>query len=220
MVPRMRSLRLHLSYANVMSTIAVFLALGGVTWAATQLPRNSVGTAQIKKNAVTGAKVKNGSLTSSDLKKGTLRAGPAGASGAAGAAGPTGAKGDTGAPGPAASNNAYTASAPGFPLLVVGSSFGPVVTTPTMPAGTYTLAARANVIGGGGVKNTLICSLENDAAQNFSVASGDVFPLSMASATTLAAPGTVVLSCSKSAGSPQIAQATIIATRVTTLTGG
>jgi len=60
--------RTRLTYANVMSTIAVFLVLGGATaFAATQLAKNSVGSAQIKKNAVTAAKVKNAAITSAKL---------------------------------------------------------------------------------------------------------------------------------------------------------
>ena len=42
----------RLSYANVMSTIAVFVALGGSSYAALKLPRNSVGSAQIRNGAV------------------------------------------------------------------------------------------------------------------------------------------------------------------------
>jgi hypothetical protein len=63
----------RLSYANVMSSIAVFLVLGGGTaFAATKLAANSVGTKQLKRNAVTGAKVRNRSLTGADIKPGTL----------------------------------------------------------------------------------------------------------------------------------------------------
>jgi hypothetical protein len=50
-------LRGKLTYANVMATVAVFVALGGASYAATELPRNSVGTAQIKEAAVTPAKL-------------------------------------------------------------------------------------------------------------------------------------------------------------------
>ena len=50
-------LRARLSYANVMSTIAVFAALGGGAYAAVKLPAGSVGRAQLKANAVTSAKV-------------------------------------------------------------------------------------------------------------------------------------------------------------------
>jgi hypothetical protein len=57
----------HLSYANVVATMALFVALGGGAYAAINLPKNSVGAKQIKKNAVSGRKVKNRSLTGADL---------------------------------------------------------------------------------------------------------------------------------------------------------
>ena len=47
-----RRLRCHLSYANVMATVAVFVALGGGAYAATALPRGSVGRAQLRDHAV------------------------------------------------------------------------------------------------------------------------------------------------------------------------
>jgi hypothetical protein len=56
--------RPKLSYANVMSTIAVFIALGGTSYA---VARNSIGTAQLKTNAVTSAKIKNGTVATGDL---------------------------------------------------------------------------------------------------------------------------------------------------------
>jgi hypothetical protein len=64
---RLAALRKHLSYANVIATIALFAALGGGAYAAITLPKNSVGQKQIKKNAVTGKKVKNRSLTGADV---------------------------------------------------------------------------------------------------------------------------------------------------------
>jgi hypothetical protein len=60
-------LRKHLTYANVMASLGVFLALGGGAYAATTLQKNSVGPKQIRKNAVTGKKVKNRSLTGADV---------------------------------------------------------------------------------------------------------------------------------------------------------
>ncbi len=69
----MKRLRGKLTYANVVSTIALFVAVGGATaFAATHLAKNSVGTAQLKANAVTGAKVKNGSLSGTDVNAATL----------------------------------------------------------------------------------------------------------------------------------------------------
>lgn len=87
-----------LSYANVMSTLAIFVALGGVSWAAIKLPRSSVGTAQLKANAVTSAKVKNGTLVAGDFKAGVL-SGTIGLQGEPGLQGPPGARGQSGQPG-------------------------------------------------------------------------------------------------------------------------
>ena len=68
----MGSMHRHFTYANVMATIAVFIALGGASYAATQLPKKSVGTKQIKNNAVTTAKIKDGAVTQSKLAPGAL----------------------------------------------------------------------------------------------------------------------------------------------------
>ncbi len=51
-----------------------------------------------------------------------------------------------------------------------------MVTTPTLPAGSYVVNARANLIGGGGVSNSLICSVLDDAAQGITVVSGAMLP--------------------------------------------
>jgi hypothetical protein len=63
-----KQIRSRLTYANVMSSIAVFLVLGGAAVAATQLPKNSVGTKQLKKNAVTAAKIKKNAVTTAKIK--------------------------------------------------------------------------------------------------------------------------------------------------------
>jgi hypothetical protein len=54
--------RRHVSAPMVLSLIALFIALGGVGWAATQLPPGSVGTSQIQKNAVTFRKIHPGAV--------------------------------------------------------------------------------------------------------------------------------------------------------------
>jgi hypothetical protein len=65
-------MRPRLTYANVMATIAVFIALGGASYAALKIPKSSVGAKQLKKNAVTTAKVKNEAITAAKVRKGTL----------------------------------------------------------------------------------------------------------------------------------------------------
>ncbi|HEY2334749.1 MAG TPA: hypothetical protein VGH58_07080 [Solirubrobacterales bacterium] len=69
----MRRLRGKLTYANVVSTLCLFLLLGGgAALAATQLPKNSVGTQQLKNGAVTATKVKPGALSGDDINAATL----------------------------------------------------------------------------------------------------------------------------------------------------
>ncbi len=64
------------TYANVVSTLCLFLLLGGASaLAATQLAKNSVGTKQIKKNAVTAAKIKNAAVTTSKLADSAVTSG-------------------------------------------------------------------------------------------------------------------------------------------------
>lgn len=70
-------MRPRLTYANVMATVAVFIALGGASYAAFKLPKNSVGTKQIKKEAVTPSKIKRGTLTGRQIDASTLGKVPA-----------------------------------------------------------------------------------------------------------------------------------------------
>lgn len=67
-----------LNYANVIATIALFVALGGAAVAA-GLPRNSVGTRQIKRGAVTAAKLRRGAVTAGKIAPGAVVAGRLGA---------------------------------------------------------------------------------------------------------------------------------------------
>lgn len=63
----MRRLTGKLTYANVVSTICLFLLLGGGAAVAAGLGKNTVGPKQLKKNAVTAAKIKNAAITTAKL---------------------------------------------------------------------------------------------------------------------------------------------------------
>ena len=64
----MRRIRgLRLTYANVMSTIAVMLALGATSYAAFNLPNNSVTSKKIKDGAVLASDLANGAVTCKKL---------------------------------------------------------------------------------------------------------------------------------------------------------
>lgn len=60
-------MRSRLTYANVMSSIAVFAALGGSAFAASKITG-----ADVRNNSLTGADVRNRSLTGADLRRGVL----------------------------------------------------------------------------------------------------------------------------------------------------
>ena len=74
----MKKLTEHLTYANVISTICLFLLLGGGAAIAAGLGKDSVGPKQLKKNAVTAAKIKNGAVTDAKLGDGVGDRGEAG----------------------------------------------------------------------------------------------------------------------------------------------
>ena len=91
----------HLSYANVMATVAAFVALGGSSYAALrvtgkQVADSSLTGRDIKNSSLSGADVKDGSLLAKDFRAGQLPAGQPGAQGATGPKGDKGDKGDTG----------------------------------------------------------------------------------------------------------------------------
>src|SRR6476646_8761494 len=99
----MLRIRPRLSYANIMATVAMFVALGGTSYAAL-----TITGANIKDGTIKSADVANGGLTGTDIKDNSLgledvsagaEASLHGAAGAAGAAGATGAPGAPGADG-------------------------------------------------------------------------------------------------------------------------
>jgi trimeric autotransporter adhesin len=65
--------RERLTYANVMATAAVFLALGGGAYAA-NVAKNSVGASQIKKNAVAASEIKANAVGASETATGSVAA--------------------------------------------------------------------------------------------------------------------------------------------------
>jgi hypothetical protein len=95
------------SPAMVVACLALGIALGGTSYAAITLPKNSVGTKQLKKNAVISAKVKNRSLRAVDFKKGQLPRGPRGLQGAQGTQGIQGIQGIQGVKGDPGTAVAY-----------------------------------------------------------------------------------------------------------------
>jgi hypothetical protein len=104
-------MRPKLSFANVVSLLALFIALGGTSYALVVTGKTvkdrSLTAKDIKKSSLTGTEIKDKSLKAADFAAGQLPGGAAGAQGAqgpqgvqgpTGPIGPTGAKGETGTP--------------------------------------------------------------------------------------------------------------------------
>jgi hypothetical protein len=65
----LRAVLRRLTYANVIATLALFLALGGgAVWAANKAA-NKVGTGKLKPNAVTAGKIKASAVTTSKIRE-------------------------------------------------------------------------------------------------------------------------------------------------------
>jgi hypothetical protein len=65
-------MRKRLTFANVTSSLALFLALSGVSYAAIILPAGSVGPRQLKANAVTSSKLAARAVLSRNIAPGAV----------------------------------------------------------------------------------------------------------------------------------------------------
>ena len=97
-------LRRRPHHATLVAYLALFVALGGSSYAAVrigspQIVDNSVRSRDIRNNDIRSTDIHDGSLLAADFKAGQLRPGPRGNAGPPGTPGPAGAPGQTGAPG-------------------------------------------------------------------------------------------------------------------------
>lgn len=142
----------RLTYANVMATIAVFIALGGTSYAVSKLPRNSVGAAQLRSGAVTSEKIKDRAITRADLAADALSVGPRGPrgpqglGGGTGPAGPAGGTGAAGARGPAGVTEILVRKRDAPVNVAFGANSEVDVATFALPSGKWFVQAVTNVI--------------------------------------------------------------------------
>jgi hypothetical protein len=130
----------HLTYANVTATLALFVALGGSSYAAL-----NVGSEDVRDGSLTGRDVRNGSLAAADLGESATaarRRGRRGARGRRGPRGPAGPAGVAGPPGPSGATNAVVRILP-IPSSPGGDPNPPPIT------GSRECEAGERAIGGG-----------------------------------------------------------------------
>lgn len=191
----MNRVRKNLSFANVVSLLALFIALGGVSYAAVKLPAKSVGTRQLQNDAVTLPKI---SSSARDALRGSV--GAQGAMGPIGTTGPKGSTGESGSPGAAGATGATGAKGdPGTSegyfdrdsTTVAASQAGSVVATTHLDPGDYLISARIQVTGQYGAP--LRCALKNSLSVEIDDASVKIAPsyLSSGNALGLSAPLTL-----------------------------
>jgi hypothetical protein len=99
MTHALNRLRARLTYANVTATLALFIALGGTSYAAASLARNSVGSAQIRANAVASSEIRSRAVGSSEIRDRAIALrdiAPSARTSLRGATGPAGPAGSTG----------------------------------------------------------------------------------------------------------------------------
>lgn len=109
------SLRRRITYSNVVATLALFVALGGTSYAALKVTGkdvkdSSLTGADIKNSSLTTSDVKDSSLLAKDFKAGQLPAGPKGDKGDKGDPGTPGTNGTNGTNGAAGATNVTTRS--------------------------------------------------------------------------------------------------------------
>lgn len=207
-------LRRHLTYANVVASLALFLALGGAAFAATQLPRNSVGTGQLKPEAVTAGKIAK--KTRNQLQGARGAAGPAGPQGKTGAKGATGARGGTGATGARGATGAAGTDGTGPAFEVFGSA-KPIGVTSTpilaqnLGAGAYVVSADVTVESA--LETEVTCNLSGGGEAKGFAEPGVPDTLSLSVTRTFPAAGAESLTCSAPAGAT-VKYANLIATQV------
>ena len=189
MKPKLKQLA---SPSMVVACIALVVALGGASYAAVAIPKNSIGTTQLRKkavtgsrlaaNAVTGQAVKNGTLMAADFKPGEVPAGAPGVQGPAGPkgdAGPAGPKGDAGAAGAAGA-----AGLSGLEQVTVDSasdSSSPKTVFVTCPGAKKVISVGGTIYSAGGgihlIWNSPVSSNAGVLAAEESVATANTWKL-------------------------------------------
>jgi hypothetical protein len=206
-------IRAHLTYANVVASLCLFLVLGGgAAFAATQLPRNSVGTGQLKAGAVTAGKIARKARNQLRGNRGPAGAqGPQGKVGKAGAKGATGARGATGAAGADGTGPAFEIFGTAKPIASATA-----VLSEALGAGSYVISANASVETTSATPVVVTCVLSGGGEAQSTIANGEPQTLSLGVSRVLGGASVATLTCSAT-GASTVKYANLVATQVRSL---
>jgi hypothetical protein len=214
--------RARLTYSNVVSTLCLILLVGGGTaYAATQLPKNSVGSAQLKKGAVTPTKLSDRARAALTAPQGNE--GPQGATGQPGPKGDAGDRGEKGDQGPRGPSNAITKANPGF---VPWSTTYTTIESVTLDAGSWVVTATGLANNDEGSAEAAECRLL--VGGTIVAATGEIFlapfhqagahvPFSLNGAAAVSAGGAAELRCESSGAGGNVVGPSITAIQVAEL---
>jgi len=172
----------------VISAIALFVALGGTSYA---VATGSIDSREIKNNSVRGTDIKNSTVQGKDIKNGTIKQGDISDTTEAALKGQTGPQGQKGAQGMQGPRGIVTPQygTNGSVNIIAGAVAGNVIVTKVVPAGTYVVHAKTSLFSVLGARN-IQCNLSNgntvvDTISWDSTIANDNSPVSLPAATTV-----------------------------------
>jgi hypothetical protein len=136
-----RYIRSKLTYANVLATLALIVALSGGAYAAVSIPKNSITTSQIAPNAVKRADIAQGAVNSAKVANRSLRAVDFAPNQLP--KGEKGEKGDPGAAGARGPSNGFVFRSTGDTLPADPAPTSKVIGSLALPAGRFVVQAKA-----------------------------------------------------------------------------
>jgi collagen type I alpha len=203
----------HLTYANVIATVALFLALGGTAAAGAHL---LITGADVQDHSLTGADFRHGSLGAGAFSKLAIRElkgnrGATGANGLPGSAGGAGAQGATGAAGPSGAAGSNGADGVGIATTIVAGSdetnyvdLTPLATTTLSRPGDYVIFTSLTVHNTGAGNEYLNCGYKVNGtingASGVQTNAGDTASGTSAGVVTANGPTTIAFVCQGSGG--------------------
>jgi hypothetical protein len=213
----------RLGYANIIATLALFLALGGGAWAVSRASSTQIRACESHSGSL--RVIRHGTCRRTEHLLSWNTVGPHGPAGQTGPQGPQGPAGSNGQNGAAGTLSAYEAQRTSVFDITTTGSFMTVATLSNLPAGSYAISAHAVVdnhtdtMDTGQVTCELVAGADSDSSYTYLLGGTDAMNLPMSVTHTFSAPGSAVVECEKQlAHSAFVQNVDIVATQVASQT--